>query len=95
MPAEQRALGFEHADLKFRILPDRKAIEGEATLTFTAKAPLTKLVLDFDRVFTIRKLTIDGQGAEAYGLDQARRPDDHHPAPRGGQRAVDHRRDRL
>lgn len=61
MPAEQRALGFEHADLKFRILSDRKAIEGEATLTFTAKAPLTKLVLDFDRVFTIRKLTIDGK----------------------------------
>ena len=61
MPAEQQALGFEHADLKFKILPDKKAIEGEATLTFTAKAPLDKLVLDFDRVFTIRKLTIDGK----------------------------------
>ena len=61
MPAEQQSLGFEHADLKFKILPDRKAIEGEATLTFTAKAPLDKLVLDFDRVFTIRKLTIDGK----------------------------------
>ncbi len=61
MPAEQQALGFEHVDLKFKILPDKKAIEGEATLTFTAKAPLDKLVLDFDRVFTIRKLTIDGK----------------------------------
>lgn len=61
MPAEQRALGFDHADLKFKILPDKKAIEGEAVLTFTAKTPLDKLVLDFDRVFTIRELTVDGK----------------------------------
>ena len=63
MPVEQQALAFDHADLKFKILPDKKAIEGEATLTFTAKASLTKLVLDFDRVFAIRKLTIDGKAA--------------------------------
>ena len=56
MPVEQQALGFERADLKFKIFPDKKAIEGEATRTFTAKSPLDKLVLDFDRVFTIRKL---------------------------------------
>jgi aminopeptidase N len=61
IPAAQQALGFEHADLKFKILPARKAIEGEATLTLTAKASLDKLVLDFDRVFTIRKLTVDGK----------------------------------
>ena len=61
MPAEQQKLGFDHADLKFKILPDKKAIEGEATLTFTAKAPLTKLVVDFDRVFAISRLTIDGK----------------------------------
>nr|WP_201722857.1 M1 family metallopeptidase [Caulobacter sp. BP25] len=61
MPIEQQALAFDHADLKFKILPDKKAIEGEATLTFTAKSPLDKLVLDFDRVFAISKLTIDGK----------------------------------
>jgi aminopeptidase N len=61
MPAEQRALGFDHADLKLKILPEKKAIEGEATLTFTAKEALDKLVVDFDRVFAIRKLTIDGK----------------------------------
>lgn len=61
MPAEQQALAFDHADLKFKIFPDKKAIEGEATLTFTAKSPLDKLVLDFDRVFAISKLTIDGK----------------------------------
>jgi aminopeptidase N len=61
MPAEQRALAFDHADLTFKILPDKKAIEGVATLTFTAKSPLDKLVLDFDRVFAISKLTIDGK----------------------------------
>lgn len=61
MPAEQQALAFDHADLKFKILPDKKAIEGEATLTFTAKSPLDKLVLDFDRVFEISKLKVDGK----------------------------------
>lgn len=65
MPAEQQALGFDHADLKFKILPDKKAIEGEATLTFTAKSPLDKLVLDFDRVFAISKLTIDGKALKS------------------------------
>jgi aminopeptidase N len=61
MPAAQAALAFDHADLAFKIIPDRKAIEGKATLTFTAKAPLDKLVLDFDRIFAIRALTIDGK----------------------------------
>ncbi|MCY1648216.1 M1 family metallopeptidase [Caulobacter sp. SL161] len=61
MPAEQQALAFDHADLKLKILPEKKAIEGEATLTFTARSRLDKLVVDFDRVFTIRKLTIDGK----------------------------------
>ncbi|WP_454717022.1 M1 family metallopeptidase [Caulobacter segnis] len=61
MPVEQQALAFDHADLKFKILPDKKAIEGEATLTFTAKSALKTLVLDFDRVFAISKLTVDGK----------------------------------
>ena len=61
MPAEQQALAFDHADLKLKILPEKKAIEGEATLTFTAKSPLKTLVLDFDRVFAISKLTVDGK----------------------------------
>ena len=61
MPEAQRALAFDHADLKLKILPEKKAIEGEATLTFTAKSRLDKLVVDFDRVFTIRRLTIDGK----------------------------------
>lgn len=61
MPAEQSALAFDHADLSFKILPDKKALEGQAILTFTAKSPLRKLVLDFDRVFAIGKLTVDGK----------------------------------
>ena len=63
MPFEQQALAFDHADLRFKILPDKKAIEGEATLTFTAKSALKTLVLDFDRVFAISKLTVDGKAA--------------------------------
>ncbi len=61
MPAQQAALAFDHADLTFKIFPDRKILEGQASLTLTAKAPLDTLVLDFDRIFTIRALAVDGK----------------------------------
>jgi hypothetical protein len=64
--------------------PDRKAIEGKATLTLTAKAPLDKLVLDFDRIFAISALTVDGKACP-LGLEQSRGPPDDHPAPQARQ----------
>ena len=59
-PAEQRAMSLEHVDLRIKVIPDRKAIEGDATLTIQALAPLTRLVLDLDRDLPISLLTIDG-----------------------------------
>ena len=57
---EQAALAFEHADLAFEVLPERQALEGVATLTFTAKAPLTRLLIDLDRNLPVRAVAIDG-----------------------------------
>ncbi len=61
IPAEQAALSFEHADLKFKIIPDRKFLEGEALLTLKTRSRLDRLVLDLDRVFAIRSITLDGK----------------------------------
>jgi len=61
IPAEQAALSFEHADLSFKIIPDRKALEGRAVLTLKARSPLDRIVLDLDRVYVIRAITIDGK----------------------------------
>ncbi|XHS30852.1 hypothetical protein ACFJI1_11165 [Pseudoxanthomonas sp. UC29_72] len=33
---EQLAVSFEHADLGFKVIPDQRRIEGDATLTFKA-----------------------------------------------------------
>lgn len=60
VPVEQRAMALEHVDLRIKVIPERKAIEGEAALTIQALAPLSKLVLDLDRDLPISALTIDG-----------------------------------
>ncbi|MFL6708872.1 MAG: M1 family metallopeptidase [Massilia sp.] len=60
-PPEQLALVFEHADLGLRIEPASKTIRGDATLTFTAAAPLSRVLLDLDNHFTIDAISSDGQ----------------------------------
>jgi hypothetical protein len=75
MPAEQAGPGVRSRRPEVQDDPRRKAIEGEATLTFTAKAPLDKLVLDFDRDLRDPQADHRRQGAEA------RRPG---PIPRAG-----------
>ena len=60
-PAEQTALTFEHADLSFEVLPATRRIEGVATLSFTARAPLSRLVIDLDRNLPVSAIAIDGQ----------------------------------
>ena len=57
---EQAAVVFEHADLAFKVLPQRKAIEGDATLSFTATAPVSRLVVDLDRNYRVAKVEVDG-----------------------------------
>ena len=59
-PAEQLALRFDAADLAFEVLPDTRRLNGVATLTFTATAPVTRLLIDLDRNFTVSAVSIDG-----------------------------------
>jgi hypothetical protein len=75
----EAALTFEHVDLKLKIIPEKKAIEGDATLTLAAKSALTRIVLDFDKNFTV-SADRRRQDPARLGLDQSRRPPDHHPA---------------
>ena len=65
MPAEEAALAIEHVDLKVKVFPDRKAIEGDATLTLRAKTDLARIVLDLDRDLPISSLTVDGKALPA------------------------------
>jgi aminopeptidase N len=57
---EQAKLRFDHADLKFEVLPATEELRGIATLTFTAKAPLRKLLIDLDKNIAPSAVAIDG-----------------------------------
>ncbi|WP_298810443.1 M1 family metallopeptidase [uncultured Sphingomonas sp.] len=58
---EQTALRFDHADLSFEVLPERQALNGVATLTFTARAPLARLLIDLDHNLPVSAISIDGR----------------------------------
>lgn len=57
---EQQAMQFDKADLSIKVLPEDKAIDAVAVLDFTAKAPLTALVVELDTLLTISSVQIDG-----------------------------------
>ncbi len=57
---EQKAVTFDTADLAFEIFPDRESIAGVATLNFTARSPITRLVIDLDRNLPVSAVAIDG-----------------------------------
>ena len=59
-PADQLALKFDTADLSFEVLPKTERLSGVATLGFTAKAPLSRLVIDLDRNLPVTAIAIDG-----------------------------------
>ena len=59
-PAEQTAVSFDHADLSFELLPRQRRIRGDATLSFTARASLFRLVIDLDRNLPVSAISIDG-----------------------------------
>jgi aminopeptidase N len=65
MPAEEAAVTIEHVDLKLKIIPQHKAIEGDATLTLAAKSALPRIVLDFDKNFAVSALIVDGKALPA------------------------------
>jgi aminopeptidase N len=61
MPAEQARVHFDHAELHWSINPAKQSIEGNATLTFTAKAATDTILLDLDRNLPISRIAIDGK----------------------------------
>ena len=60
-PPEQLAVDFDKADLKLKIMPSSRSIEGDATLTLTARQPLARVVLDLDRNLPIDEVDVDGK----------------------------------
>ncbi len=74
VPAEQRDMSLEHVDLRIKVIPARKTIEGDATLTIQALAPVTRLVLDLDRNLPISLLTLDDAplAADAWSNPEGR-----------------------
>ncbi|HVJ00046.1 MAG TPA: M1 family metallopeptidase [Sphingomonas sp.] len=52
---------FDLADLAIEVLPETRALKGVATLTFTATAPLSKLVIDLDSNLGPQQIAIDGK----------------------------------
>lgn len=57
---DQAKLQFDAADLSFEILPVTEQMRNRAVLTFTAKAPIDRLVIDLDRNLGPQAVAIDG-----------------------------------
>jgi aminopeptidase N len=57
----QQALDFDKADLKLRIEPATRSIQGDVTLTFGTRATLSSIELDLDRNLPIDAIDVDGQ----------------------------------
>lgn len=60
-PAEQMALSLEHADLRTKVSPDDKRIEGDATLDLRALSPVKTLILDLYPKFRISAVYLNGR----------------------------------
>ena len=58
---DQAKLGFDSADLQFEVLPAEERLNGVATLVFSARAPLDKLVIDLDHNIAPSAVAIDGK----------------------------------
>jgi aminopeptidase N len=58
---DQARLQFDAADLRFEVLPETETLNGVATLTFAAKAPLDRLVIDLDHNLGPHAVAIDGK----------------------------------
>ena len=57
----QLAMDFDKADLKLRIDPATRSIDGDALLTFGTRASLRSIDLDLDRNLSIDAIAVDGQ----------------------------------
>jgi len=59
--ADRASVAFDAADLAFEVLPEKQMLNGVATLTFSARAAITRLALDLDRDLDIESIAIDGR----------------------------------
>jgi aminopeptidase N len=57
---EQLAVTFDKADLALRVDPPTQSISGDAALTFTATAPLTRIAIELDRNLPVDFASVDG-----------------------------------
>ena len=57
---EQQAVTFELAQLRFKVDPAAKRLEGDATLTFRARHDVDALVVDLDRDYAVTAVAVDG-----------------------------------
>jgi aminopeptidase N len=64
-PAEQLAVTFDSADLQFEVLPETYSLNGIATLGFTAKSPVSRLLIDLDKNLPVTAVSIDGTALNA------------------------------
>jgi len=58
---EQEAVRFDKADLTIKVLPDDRAIDGVAILDFTVTAPIQRLAVELDTLYTISEIRLDGE----------------------------------
>jgi aminopeptidase N len=68
---EQIAVRFEAADLRLRVDPRRRTIEGDATLTFRAESPVSRLAVDLDRNLRVQSIEVDGTALRAGSWSNA------------------------
>ena len=61
MPAEQKRVHFDHAELHIAVKPATQSIEASATLTFSALAPTDVLLVDLDRNLPVSAISVDGK----------------------------------
>ena len=61
MPAEQKRLNFDHAELHFAVDPAKQTLDATARLTFSAREATDVLLLDLDPNLKIGGIALDGQ----------------------------------
>lgn len=69
---EQLAVTFEKAELGFKVDPKQRSLAGDAQLTFLANRAVDALVVDFDRIYRVEQVEVDGM---AVSPDQWSNPD--------------------
>ncbi|MGV3578346.1 M1 family metallopeptidase [Brevundimonas sp.] len=69
---EQEAVHIDLVDLAIKVIPNDKALEATAALTFTATAPVAALMVELDTVFDVSAVTVDGQAVTNWTNPEGR-----------------------